>query len=64
MALVGIDRISHFNDKRIVGMKTQKSRVIFLCCHNAVTSQMAEGFLRHYSGDRFEVFSAEQKGAA
>ncbi len=45
-------------------MKTQKSRVIFLCCHNAVTSQIAEGFLRHYSGDRFEVFSAEQKGAA
>ncbi len=45
-------------------MKTQKSRVIFLCCHNAVTSQIAEGFLRHYSGDRFEVSSAEQKGAA
>jgi protein-tyrosine-phosphatase len=45
-------------------MKTQKSRVIFLWRHNAVTSQMSEGFLRHYSGDRFEVFSAEQKGAA
>jgi arsenate reductase len=42
-------------------MKTQKLRVIFLCCHNAVSSQMAEAFLRHYSGDKFEVFSAGLK---
>jgi protein-tyrosine-phosphatase len=45
-------------------MKTQKSRVIFLWRHNAVTSQTAEGFLRHLSEDSFEVFSAEKKGAA
>lgn len=45
-------------------MKTQKSRVIFLWRHNVVTSQMAEGCLRRYSEDSFEVFSAEKKGAA
>ena len=34
-----------------------KSRVLFLCTHNAARSQMAEAFLRHYAGDRFEVLS-------
>jgi protein-tyrosine-phosphatase len=32
-------------------------RVLFLCTHNAARGQMAEAFLRHYTGDRFEVLS-------
>jgi arsenate reductase len=35
-----------------------RARVLFLCTHNSVRSQMAEGFLRHLAGDRFEVASA------
>jgi len=33
-------------------------RVLFLCAHNSARSQMAEGFLRSFAGDRFEVQSA------
>src|SRR5882762_4467682 len=36
-------------------------RILFLCSHNAARSQMAEGFLRKYAGDRFSVESAGTK---
>ena len=34
------------------------TRVLFLCAHNSSRSQMAEGFLRAFAGDRFEIESA------
>lgn len=33
-------------------------RVLFLCAHNSARSQMAEGFLRAFAGERFEIQSA------
>ncbi|MDQ1279949.1 MAG: hypothetical protein QG670_1211, partial [Thermoproteota archaeon] len=36
----------------------EKTKVLFLCIHNSARSQMAEGFLRHLYGDRYNVFSA------
>lgn len=35
-----------------------KQRVLFICTHNSARSQMAEGLLRHFGGDTFDVHSA------
>jgi arsenate reductase len=34
-----------------------KQRVLFICTHNSARSQMAEAFLRAFSGDRYEAHS-------
>jgi arsenate reductase len=41
-----------------------RTRILVLCTGNSCRSQMAEGFLRHYGGDKVEVYSAglEPKG--
>jgi arsenate reductase len=39
-------------------------RVLFLCTHNSARSQMAEGWLRHLHGERYEVHSAGTEATA
>ena len=41
-------------------MENDPSRksVLFICIHNSARSQMAEGFLREYAGDRLNALSA------
>ncbi len=36
----------------------EKQKVLFICTHNSSRSQMAEGLLRAYYGDRYDVYSA------
>jgi arsenate reductase len=38
-----------------------KTKILFICTHNAARPQMAEGYLHARYGDRFESFSAGTK---
>ncbi len=39
-------------------MKSEKKKLLFICTHNAVRSQMAEGLVNAFHGDRYEAYSA------
>lgn len=45
-------------------MTNKKQRVLFVCTHNSARSQMAEGWLRHLAGNRFEAHSAGTEATA
>ncbi|MDD1769976.1 MAG: arsenate reductase ArsC [Methanomassiliicoccales archaeon] len=52
----------HAKDKSVLAWKqprkSTKKKVLFICVANSVRSQMAEGWLRHLYGDRYEAYSA------
>jgi protein-tyrosine-phosphatase len=43
---------------RVTPPTPRTERILFVCRHNTGRSQMAEAYLRHFAGERVEVFSA------
>ena len=41
-----------------------RKTVLFLYTHNSARSQMAEGLLRHFGGDNYQVYSAGTEKAS
>lgn len=39
----------------------KKKKVLFICTHNSARSQMAEGLLNYFYGDKYEAYSAGTK---
>jgi arsenate reductase len=62
-----IDKASKMESKKGNGAIADRSanrerkKVLFICVHNSIRSQMAEGLLDHLYGDRYETFSAGLK---
>jgi arsenate reductase len=40
---------------------TERKKVLILCTGNSARSQMAEGLLKHITGDKYEIYSAGTK---
>ncbi|HXZ23801.1 MAG TPA: arsenate reductase ArsC [Methanomassiliicoccales archaeon] len=58
-------RTLHEKDKSRLMWKqpgtSARKKVLFICSFNSTRSQMAEGFLNSYYGDRYQAFSAGVK---
>ena len=46
---------------KTISSNTIRKRVLFICTHNSVRSQMAEGLLNHLYRDRYAAYSAGTK---
>jgi len=58
MAEASCQKLSPDTTGREKVFQMSKMKVLFLCTHNSARSQMAEGLLRHFYGEKYEVFSA------
>ena len=48
-----------FEEKKLENLnKEMKKKILFVCIHNSIRSQMAEGFVNTLAGDRYEAESA------
>lgn len=42
----------------VIGIKMKTKKILVLCTGNSCRSQIAEAYLRHFAGDKAEVYSA------